>query len=428
MRVAVVGAGLVGVASALELARDGHAVTLFERHRSVAAEASFAPAGLVSPSHLAHGSIPERPALCWGPWSAGDGPRRLHPLLSPRTLRWLWHERQAARGHSLQERRERLQRLATYSQARLRHLTAELTLQYERSDGHLVLLRTAEELAQLDPALEALTASGTRWARLDPAQCLTIEPALNAGVALHAGIHLPGDEATNSRQLALLLRNAAEQCGASVALNTEVLAISGGAAPSVLHRGATPQQATPAPRSEPFDAIVVCAGVGTGALLRPIGLALPLQDVHDYSITATMRMDAAGNALGPRSALTDQRHGVVISRIGQRVRVAGGAQIGGGATRLRADALSLLYGVLDEWFPGASQSAQAQSWKGTRATLPDGVPVIGASGVAGIWLHLGHGASGASLACGGARLLADAMAGRRDAQLLDGLGMARLRA
>ena len=115
---------------------------------------------------------------------------------------------------------------------------------------------------------------------------------------------------------------------------------------------------------------------------------------------------------GPRSALMDERYKVAISRLGTRVRVAGSAEIGGSATTHHEGSLDTLYKVLHDWFPGSARLSQAQRWKGARPMLPDGPPVLGRSGIDGVWLNLGHGSSGWALSCGSARLLADALAGR----------------
>jgi D-amino-acid dehydrogenase len=180
------------------------------------------------------------------------------------------------------------------------------------------------------------------------------------------------------------------------------------------------------PITEGFDAVVVCAALGAKALLRPHGLKLPMQAVHGYSVTAPVRrLDAHGD-VGPRSALMDERYKVAISRIGARVRVAGSAEIGGTANRHDPKALETLYKVLHDWFPGSARLSQAQVWKGARPMLPDGPPVLGASGIAGVWLNLGHGSSGWALACGSARLLADGIAGRTPAIDTEGLGVERL--
>jgi D-amino-acid dehydrogenase len=90
-------------------------------------------------------------------------------------------------------------------------------------------------------------------------------------------------------------------------------------------------------------------------------------------------------------------------------------------------ALRTLYRVLDDWFPGAAQMRQVQAWKGARPMLPDGPPVLGASGATGVWVNLGHGSGGWALSCGSARLLADQMAGRQPALDVAGLGIGRVR-
>ena len=172
-----------------------------------------------------------------------------------------------------------------------------------------------------------------------------------------------------------------------------------------------------------FDAVVMCAGVTSAALLRPLGLRIPIAPVYGYSISAHIREPL--NA--PRSAVMDERYKVAISRLGQRVRVAGSAEIGGSPSHKRAGALRTLYKVLHDWFPGAAQlGSGVQEWKGARPMLPDGPPVLGASGLPGLWLNLGHGSSGWALACGSARALADVMAGHAPAVDLEGLGVERL--
>jgi D-amino-acid dehydrogenase len=123
----------------------------------------------------------------------------------------------------------------------------------------------------------------------------------------------------------------------------------------------------------------------------------------------------------------DERYKVAISRLGQRVRVAGSAEIGGNATAKRKAAIDTLYKVLQDWFPGAAQlTAGVQEWKGARPMLPDGPPLLGASGVPGVWLNLGHGSSGWALSCGSARAVADLIGGRAPEVDLEGLGAQRL--
>jgi D-amino-acid dehydrogenase len=169
--------------------------------------------------------------------------------------------------------------------------------------------------------------------------------------------------------------------------------------------------------------------VQANALLAPLKLRLPLTPIFGYSVTAPLRPDTgmAAHEAGPRSALMDERFKVALSRLGQRIRVAGSAELGGQVDRLRPAPLATLYRVLDDWFPGAAVTRDAQHWKGARPTLPDGPPVLGESGAPGVWLNLGHGSSGWALACGSARVLAERLAGREAPLDTSGLTVARLR-
>ena len=130
--------------------------------------------------------------------------------------------------------------------------------------------------------------------------------------------------------------------------------------------------------------------------------------------------------IGPKSGVMDEAFKVAISRLGQRVRVAGGAELGGSLDRHSEAAVATLYKVLDDWYPGCAALSQVQQWKGARPMLPDGPPVLGASGAPGVWLNLGHGSSGWALACGSAGVLADLIAGRTPAIDIEGLDLQRL--
>jgi D-amino-acid dehydrogenase len=446
MRVAVIGAGIVGVTTAYELAADGHEVSVFEHRGSVAAETSFANAGVVAPGYVTPWAAPGMPGKVLGHLLSRHAPVRLRPTLNPATLGWLWQWWRACRFETWQANRTRMQQLAFYSRQRLHELTRALKLDYERADGYLVLLRTARDLARARPGLTLLTELSMRFHLVDAAHCRQIEPGLSPETPLHAGIHLPDDEVANCRQFANLMRTEAQKLGARFHFHTTVQRIVAGAAPQVVHAYAPPAESTqimaalPSPQdappqtealpfepvSEPFDAVVVCAAMGAPALLRPLGLRLPLQAVHGYSITAPLRHHKTHPDHGPRSGLMDERYKVAISRLGTRVRVAGSAEIGGSLAQHHRGALDTLYKVLHDWFPGAASMGQAQRWKGARPMLPDGPPVLGASGIEGVWLNLGHGSSGWALACGSARVLADHIAARTAAIDVRGLGIERL--
>ena len=416
MKIAIVGAGIIGVTTAYELAADGHEVTVFERRGAAAEETSFANAGVVAPGYVTPWAAPGMPAKVLRYLFSRHAPVKLQWPLSARDLAWMARWLGACNPSTYLANRARMQRLAFYSRARLHQLTEQLGLDYERSPGYTVLLRSAKDQQLVQPGLQVLREAGTRFLELDNAATRAIEPALSRDTDFAGAIHLPDDGVGNCRQFALLLRRQAERLGAQFRFNTTVARVTPGLRPQLM------LAATPAP--EAFDAVVLCAGVAGAALLRPLGLKLPMAAVYGYSISAPLREPL--NA--PRSAVMDERYKVAISRLGMRVRVAGSAEIGGTLAHKRPAALQTLYKVLHDWFPGAAQiSGGVQEWKGARPMLADGPPLLGASGLAGVWLNLGHGSSGWALGCGSARAVADMLATRTPEVDLEGLGISRLR-
>jgi D-amino-acid dehydrogenase len=414
MKIAIVGAGIVGVATAWELAADGHEVAVFERRGAAAEESSFANAGLQAPA-------------CVTPWGApGLRVKVLRSLLStqggivrrwpygPRDAGWLRRWQRECRLEDQLAQRSRLQQLALYSRARLHEIAEARELAYERTEGLLVLLRSARERKLVEPGLDALRAAGTVFRDIDADTVRQLEPALNTDTELAGAIHLPEEEAGNCRQVAQLLKRDAEALGAQFHFGCDLAPLN-----RAQPRALSLAEGSP---SHSFDAVVVCAGVASATLLKPLGLRIPLAPVFGHSISAAIREPL--NA--PNGAVIDERHQVAITRLGQRVRVAGGAELGGTAGTIHPDALQTLYKVLHNWFPAAAQlDSSVQQWKGVRPTLLDGPPIVGPSGVPGVWLNLGHGANGWALACGSARLLADLVSQRDPGIDTSGLGIER---
>jgi D-amino-acid dehydrogenase len=415
MKIAIVGAGIIGVTTAYELAADGHEVTVLERHGSAAEETSFANAGVIAPGYVTPWAAPGMPGKVLGHLLRRDAPVRLGWPLSASELAWISKWWRACRLDSYTANRARLQRLAVYSRQRLHQLTADLKLEYDRGNGYLVLLRDEKDVKGMQTGLQVLRDAGLSFREVSADDARKIEPALNPDTAFAGAVHLPDDEVANCRQFTQLLRHEAERLGARFDFHTSVDRIDP-AEPSTLWIN---QESTP----RRFDAMVLCAGVASARLLRPLGLKIPLVAVHGYSISAHIREPL--NA--PCSAVMDERYKVAITRLGQRVRVAGGAEIGGEPEAKRETSIQTLYKVLHDWFPGAGQlSSGVQIWKGARPMLPDGPPVLGASGRPGLWLNLGHGASGWALSCGSARALADRISDRTPGVDLEGLGIERL--
>ncbi len=418
MKVAVIGAGIIGITTAYELAVDGHEVTVFERRSAAAEETSFANAGIVAPGYVTPWAAPGMPGKVLSYLFSRHSPVRLSLPLSGQDLAWMWKWRQACQLETYLANRTRLQRLAFYSRHRLHLLSARHELEYERSAGYMVLLRAEKDSRLVQPGLQVLRDAGVAFRQISADEVRQIEPALHPGTELLGAIHLPDDEVANCRQFALLLKDEARQLGVDFQFNTTVAQLDW------THPATLSIAGEPLPRR--FDQVVMCAGLASAGLVKPLGLKIPLAAVYGYSITAPLR--EALNA--PRSALMDERYKVAISRLGNRVRVAGSAEIGGSLAHMGQAPIKTLYKVLQDWFPGAAQLASSngsvQVWKGARPMLPDGPPLICNSGLPGLWFNLGHGSSGWGLSCGSARALADLMAGQAAEIDMEGFNLSRL--
>lgn len=422
MKIAIVGAGIIGVTTAYELTADGHEVTVFERHGAAALETSFANAGVVAPGYVTPWAAPGMTAKVARYLFSRHAPVRVCWPLAAHELRWMLRWRRACDLETYLANRARLQRLAFYSRSRLHHLTEDLQLEYDRSSGYLVLLRAEKDRRLVQPGLQVLRDAGVKFAEVDAEKARMLEPALNPDTEFVGAVHLPDDEVGNCRQFALLLKNQTQALGARFEFNCAVAPLD----PAQPTRLRVTRGSDAVPTNVQFDAVVVCGGMASAQLLRPVGLKVPLAAVHGYSISAPIREPL--NA--PRSGVMDDRYKVAISRLGNRVRVAGSAEIGGEPNHKRPAAIQTLYKVLHDWFPGAAQLANTgsavQEWKGARPMLPDGPPVIGATGVPGVWINIGHGSSGWALSCGSARAVADLMSARAPEVDLEGLGVERL--
>lgn len=409
MNIAIVGAGIVGVTTAYELANDGHEVTVFEQRNAAAEEASFATAGLLAPQ-------------LFNPWATPGFGHALRVMGPQATLRlagglnpanWAWLRRWRSIERSASAPAAALERLAQYSQSRIDTIATRHDLDFEASEGRLVLLRTEQERAPLQPALQVLRDCGVVAHEIDADAARKIEPGLSSDAPLAGAIHLPGASAGNCRLFAQLLRQGTQGSGVHFVLSTRVDRIN--SSPT----GLTVEGESDLRR---FDAIVLCAGGASASFLLPLGLRLPMASVYGYSVSAPLRESTHA----PRASVVDMAQQISITRLGQRVRIAGGAELAGADAVHHTPTLQRLYRTLNDWFPGGAQlSSGLQIWRGARPLLPDGAPVVGASGVPGLWLNTGHGASGWALACGCARALADLIAQREPDVSLNGLGMRR---
>lgn len=419
MDIAIVGAGIAGIATAYELAQDGHRVTVYEQHSAAAEGASFANAGWLSPTLLQ-------------PWSTPGWTLPLHQQLRGKHAllqangtwlghnwrwlrRWKTAERQCLAQDLISPAASALEQLSAFSQVLRRDISAAHELTTECQQGHVVLLRSEQEVQALQPLAQALGTLDTRAQLLDAAAARLQEPGLSPEAPLAGALHLPEGETINARQWTQQLRQLAMQHGVQLLPQATIRSIqSVGKQVHLLQEGDN--------AAHLHDAVVVCTGAAP-ELLASSGLRLPLMPVHGYTISAPLR----DPAYAPQAAALDWGQQLLISRIGQRIRISAGAELGTATDSHNQDTLVRMYRTLNDWYPGAAQlsSPQVQIWRGTRGLLPDGLPLLGRTAQAGVWFNLGHGAHGVALANGCARIVADQLLGREVPAEIDTLSPLR---
>lgn len=388
MRLAVIGAGVVGVTTAYELTEDGHEVTVFERHNTAAEGASFANGGLIAPEWIA-----AQAAAAWRSDQATG-------------FRALWRSVRAGKAPRHANPAPGLLHLARYSSERLIALTEQHQLTLDSHQGLLILWRSEREAVLAQSMQAEIREMGGECALLEAAQARDLESALNAETAFHSALLVPDAWSANCRQFTLHLRAMAQQRGCQFEFDTTVLGLEIGNGVQIVTAG-------PARGAHRFDGVVVCAGPASEELLRPLGLRVPLHTLQGHSLSAAVRepLDA------PLSVVHDHRLQVTMARMGQRVRVSSTGHHGQ-ATEKSPKEIKKLYAALNDWFPGSIRlggAANVQEWSSTVVVTPDGLPVLGHAGLPGVWLNLGHGVHGWTMACASARAIADQVAGQSPA-------------
>lgn len=417
MKVAILGSGVIGVASAWYLAQAGHEVVVIDRQAGPALETSFANAGEISPGYASPWAAPGIPmkALRW--LFMHHAPLIVRPRLDPAMLRWILSMLGNCNAAAYAVNKARMVRLAEFSRDRLIDLRRDAGIRYdERMQGTLQLFREQKQLDGVGKDVAVLKAGGVPFEILDRAGCLAVEPGLAGSEApFVGGLRLPHDETGDCFKFTNALAQMCRDKGVTFLNDHAIarLAMSGGQVDHV----ATDKGAVRA------DAYLVALGSYSPLLLRPLGLRLPVYPVKGYSITAPI----VDEARAPVSTLLDESYKVAITRLGDRIRVGGMAELSGYSSHLpraRRETLEMSVGSL---FPGAGDLARASFWTGLRPMTPDSTPVIGATPVPNLFLNTGHGTLGWTMACGSGHVIADIIGGRPPAIETADLGIDRYR-
>lgn len=403
MKVLILGSGVIGVTSAYYLARAGHEVTVVDRQPEPALETSFANAGEVSPGYSSPWAGPGVPVKAVKWLLMKHGPLVVRPKLDPMMWVWLLKMLRNCTSARYAVNKSRMIPIAEYSRDCLRDLRRDIGIQYdERSQGTLQLFRYQQQLDGTGEDIAVLKQYGVPFEVLSREGCIAVEPAL-AGVKekFAGGLRLPQDETGDCHMFTQALAKHAQALGVRFMFNTGIdRIVTDGTRVSGVATSAGMLQA---------DAYVLALGSYSSRMAAPLGISLPVYPVKGYSITVPIK-DASG---APESTVMDESYKVAITRLGNRIRVGGTAEISGFSTKLYDARRATLDHSLTDLFPRGGDLSKATFWSGLRPMTPDGPPVIGPTQYANLHLNTGHGTLGWTMSCGSGRVLADMLSGKQ---------------
>jgi D-amino-acid dehydrogenase len=416
MRVLVLGSGVVGVTSAYYLARAGHEVTVVDRQPAAGMETSFANAGQVSPGYSSPWAAPGIPVKAMKWLLMKHRPLVLWPRPEPRLWGWLAHMLANCTEDAYRRNKGRMVRLAEYSRDCLRELRQETGITYDhRERGLLQLFRTQKQLNGIGEDTSVLDAYGVPYEILDPLGCVAVEPGLKiVQEKIAGGVRLVGDETGDAHLFTQRLAAIAEGLGVTFRFGRSIQALKtdGDRISGVLLDGDETLTA---------DAYIAAMGSFTPALLKPLGVSLPVYPVKGYSIT----MPIVDPDAAPVSTIMDETYKVGITRLGDRIRVGGTAELAGFSQRLRGPRRATLMHSVGDLFPQGGDLSKASFWTGLRPMTPDGTPIVGATRFRNLYTNTGHGTLGWTMACGSGRILADMISFRKPDIPTEELALAR---
>ncbi|WP_341703598.1 D-amino acid dehydrogenase [Ferrovibrio sp.] len=415
MKILVLGSGVIGVSSAYFLAKAGHDVTVIDRQPGPALETSFGNAGEISPGYSAPWAAPGLPlkALKW--LMMARRPLVIWPKIDP--AMWIWGLQVLANCTTARYElnKSRMLRLAEYSRDCLRELRAETGIAYdERSKGTLQLFRRQEQLDGAGADTRVLDRFGVAYDVLDRDGCIAAEPALGrVRDKFVGGLRLPGDETGDCFKYTNALADMAKALGVQFRFGVSIRAIQrGGTGVTGVVTDAGLLTA---------DAYLLALGSYSPLLAQSAGLRLPVYPVKGYSITVPV----ADAAAAPESTVMDETYKVAVTRLGDRIRVGGTAELSGYDLTLRKWRKAPLDFVVSDLFPGGGDLGQATFWAGLRPMTPDGTPIIGRTRFDNLFLNTGHGTLGWTMSTGSGRLIADIISGRTPGVDTEGLSLDR---
>ncbi len=408
MNVIVLGAGVTGVASAWYLRKAGHDVTVIDRREAAGLETSFANGGQISVSHAEPSANPRAPLQVLRWLGRADAPLLFRLRADWQQWRWCWAFLRECTPQRLHYNIRQLVALGRYSRTTLAQLRDETGIQYDQLTRGILHFYTSDSAwRDAQQAARLMRDAGCTLESRSAEECVAIEPALAPLQDRIAGAtYTPEDESGDAHLFTTRLAALAAERGTRFSYGTTVKSLLIDARGRF--SGARLLFADGSEEIKTADACVVCLGVGSASLLRPLGVDLRIYPVKGYSVTLPVLDSRRAYTV----SLTDDEYKLVFSRLGDRLRIAGTAEFAGYDTALTPARCDAILRRLNELFPDAGDVSQAQLWAGLRPATPSNLPYIGATRFPNLYLNTGHGTLGWTQACGAASAVSELVAGR----------------
>ena len=419
MNILILGSGVIGTTSAYYLAKAGHQVTVVDRQPGPALETSFANAGEVSPGYSSPWAGPGVPAKAIQWMLMHHSPLVIWPMLDMAMWRWGAQMLRNCTEARYAINKGRMVRLAEYSRDCLVALRAETGIRYDdRAQGTVQLFRTQKQLDGIGKDVDILKQYKVPFEVLDREGYCKYEPALSLVKEKFVGaLRLPGDETGDCFKFTTTIASMAKAAGVTFRFDTAIEGLNqtGGKVTGVRTscKGNTSVLTA--------DAYLVALGSYSPQLVKPLGIDLPVYPVKGYSITVPI----TEAQYAPESTLMDETHKVAVTRLGDRIRVGGTAELAGFSLALREARRATLNHVVTDLFPKGGDVSKAEFWCGLRPMTPDGTPILGGTHLPNLYLATGHGTLGWTMAAGTGRVMADVISGRKPDISMAGLTVAR---
>ena len=416
MKVVVLGAGIIGTTSAYFLAKQGHEVTVIDRQDSVSMETSHANAGCLSYGFTSPWASPGLPfsVLKWV--LTGRSPLIINPNMSVETIKFLYRMYKNCNSRSYEINKSRMLRVANYSQKALLEIETDFDLYYEqKKQGSLQLFWDSKEIEKAQKDIEILDKFNINSQLLSAEECVKIEPGLQyVKNKLAGGIQFMDDFTGNCYLFSTEVYKKCVEMGVNFEFNTKIKSLQ-------IINDKIASVSTDSGEIK-ADCYSVSLGSYSTKILSKIGIEIPIYPVKGYSIT----LPVLSNEDAPQSTIMDEKNKIAITRLGDRIRVAGMAHLTDFDKNLRTKSLDSLMSGLDLLFPKSYESSKETNfWTGFRPSTPDGTPIIGPTPFNNLFLNTGHGTLGWTMSAGSGKLLANLVSGIDPEISTEGIDMSR---